>query len=110
MPALIGWVLRLGGKLLSGWVIPFAAVAMAWVIEQFTGAVSWGLFEAGSALLRVLLEAILAFEWPEPIVWGSFSATATGLLQIAGVLAAIQVVVLAGVARLVVKIVSLGRF
>ena len=112
MPILGGILLRALGKMASAVWLPVVAVAMAWIVEQVTGAISWGIFEVGFAVLRFILELMDSVAWPAGPDWTAFAgytSAAIQLLEVSGVLAALTILVTGGVLRVVVKTITLGR-
>lgn len=127
MPVVIGWILRLGAKLLKGWWIPILAAVGAWIAEAFLGVISWSVVQVGGGLLEVVLDSIVDLQiwvdarpdWDGLCGTGGALATSTygnacawmySLLSLTGVLSAIAIVVSGFTLRMLVKLVTLGRY
>lgn len=112
MPIIGGVLLRALGKMLSAFWMPLIAVVMAWIIEQVTGAISWGIFEVGFAVLDFVLGIIDSFDWPTGPDWTTFASYAEAsiqILEIGGVFAGITIYVGGAIVRILVKTLTLGR-
>ena len=112
MPFLAGLILRAAGKLLKGWWIPLAAAVSAWVLEQLTGVITWGVFLIAQAVADLLLEVLASATWPASPNWAVLSdemGTGVTMLSEAGVLGAAQIIVVGGIVRLTVRLLTLGR-
>ena len=112
MPIIGGVLLRALAKVLSAFWMPLIAVALAWAIEQVTGAVSWGIFEIGFAALEFVLGVIDSVGWPSGPDWTAMARYAEAsiqILQIGGVFGAITIYVTGGITRILVRTLTLGR-
>ena len=112
MPVLGGLLLRALGKMLSAFWMPLIAVALAWIIEQVTGAISWGIFEVGFAALEFILGLLDSFDWPAGPDWttfGQYAQASIQILEISGVFAGITIIVSGGIVRVLVRTLTLGR-
>ena len=103
MPVLVGWLFRIGARLLSGWMVPVLVVLFGWLVEALTGVVSWGLVQIGQAVLVVAWDALDAITLPAPIDLRGFSGQAWDLLSVTGMLAAVATVTASGVARAMLR-------
>ena len=110
MGALAGILLRVGAKILAGFWLPLLAVIGGWLIEQATGAVSWGLFTVGQAGLGLVLETLMDITWPDTPNWGGLPSVALDIGRVSGLWTSVSLVVTSAVLRFVVRMSTLGRF
>lgn len=114
LPLAIGWGLRAGAKLLTAWKVPVFAALAAWVLEKSVGAISWGLFVVGSALLDGVLFAVGAAPVPagglSASSWAEFSPHIIAFGSLTGFWVALGVYLGSVGLRLVAWAVTLGRF
>ena len=113
MPIAITWVLRALARILSGWWIPLVAVVGAWLLEQATGAISWGIFSVAQVTLDGLLFLIQGVSVPatvSEVQWRSLSGYAVQVGALAGLWTAIGLYISSLGLRLVAWVVTLGRF
>lgn len=125
MPALLGWIIRGGTRLLKGWWIPILAAVAAWLAETFLGVISWSIVQVGSAVLEVTLDAFVDLDiWVDARPdWDGLCGTGSrlagmgnvcqwiySLLSLTGVLAAIAIVVTGMTVQFILRLVAPRRF
>lgn len=112
MPFVLGLLLRGLGKFLSAWWIPLMAVVVAWIAEATTGVIAWGLYLIAQAVGDLILSVLESQTWPSTPDWAVLTTeleTGIALLSEAGIIGALQIVVLGGIVRLTVRLLTLGR-
>lgn len=102
--------MRVGARLFKGLWAPASAAGIVYGLEELTGAMSWAFLQLFSAAAEWLIEMMKGITWPASPDWGVMPVKAVQMLYIAGVWQALAVVIAAGILRLMVKIMTLGRF
>lgn len=110
MPIAIGWIFRVLARAGKGFAFPLAAAALAWLIEQLTGAVSWAIFALGQSFLELVMDAIDSIDLGTPPDWLVFGQTFVNLVGLSGIVPAFGIILSSAILRLVVKAITLGRF
>lgn len=110
MPNFLGWVVRGIARVWKGWMWPGMAAAAVWTFNQLNEAVAGVIFYVGGSFLAVVFAMLGAVSWPDPIEWSRFGALALQLIRLAGLDVAVGIFISAAALRLVVRVMTLGRF
>lgn len=109
MPTAIAWIFRGMARIGKGWTWPVLAVLAGWLIESITGAVSWGLVHVGMGIVEISLDFLDELQFGQAPDWAVFGGAFLELASASGAIAALGILVAGGIARFVVKIVTLGK-
>lgn len=111
LPVAAAWMVTALGRVALRVMTPALIALSAWGMEQLTGVVSWVVLRFGDLLLGLLLEQIATIRMPAAPNWAAtFGVTILDLIEVSGIDVAFGVVILSLSLRLVVKLVTLGRF
>ena len=104
-------LLEVLGRVIQTVLVPALIGLGAWVLELLTDAVSWAVYQIGSLLARGLGTALQAVDLPAPNVdWTVFGQAFLRLVDLWQMDLALAAVVGASIVRLLVYVVTLGRF
>lgn len=111
IPVAWSWVLSIGGRLLGKVALPLFAGLTIWALENSVGLISWGILAILDGLLTLLLTAMGEVDLPDAPSWDSIlPAAALDLLHLAGIFQGLGTFISALIIRLLVFLVTLGRF
>ena len=88
---------------------PGLAAAAVWVVDVSSDALGTALFWVGGSGVTVIMDLLDGLPWPAPPSWSGTVAEGLGIVRKTGLDLAVGIWVSAGVARLVVRVVTLGR-
>lgn len=111
LPVAVGWLVAALGRWATRLLIPILIAVGGWVLEQMTGALSWVFLRIGSAVVTLIVVELARVQMPSPPDWaGVFGSQMLDLVEVAGVDVALGVLIASALLRLVVSVVTLGRF
>lgn len=111
LPVAAGWLLGVLGRWGLKLLLPLLIAFGVWVLEELTGVVGWALTKLVDAVLMFLMGLIGDLDLPAPPDWvGTFGAGLIDLLHLIGVHNCLLLIFASVLARLAVKLITIGRY